>query len=81
MVLPYSTYQLVAVPFGLTLPVMVAVVGPTAVTGPVVALGFAPAAGATETISAAVAMAKRARITVQWYPGSVRQLSRKRKDC
>jgi len=50
VVVPYSTYQVVAAPFGLTLPEMVAVVGPTAVTGPVEALGAdAAAAGSALT--------------------------------
>ena len=44
MLVPYSTYQVVAVPFGLTAPETVAVVGPTAVTGPVVTLGAVAAA-------------------------------------
>ena len=39
MLVPYSTYQVVAWPFGFTVPVAVAVVGPTEVTGPVIADG------------------------------------------
>ena len=44
MLVPYSTYQVVACPFGLTVPVTVAVVGPTAVTEPVIAVGTAAVA-------------------------------------
>ena len=54
--MPYSTYHVVAVPFGLTLPETVAVVGPTEVTGPVEALGAdAAAAGAAPAMTAVAA--------------------------
>ena len=39
MLVPYSKYQVVAWPFGFTVPVSVAVAGPTEVTGPVIAAG------------------------------------------
>ena len=55
---PNSTSQLVAVPFGFTLPETVAVVGPALVTGPVVAVGaVAPAAEAVDSRAAIVATA------------------------
>ena len=62
MLVPYSKYQLVPVPLGLTDPVSVAEVDPTAVTGPVVADGgvAAPAAGANAR-SAMGRATKRAR--------------------
>jgi hypothetical protein len=41
---PYSNHQVVAVPPGLTVPVSVAVVPPTELTGPVSAVGAAAAA-------------------------------------
>jgi hypothetical protein len=44
VVVPYSTYQVVDCPPGLTLPVTVAVVDPTAVVGPVLTVGAANAA-------------------------------------
>jgi hypothetical protein len=47
VLVPSSTCQVVAVPFGLTVPVTVAVVGPTELTGPVVALGAVAAVAAT----------------------------------
>ena len=53
MLVPYSTYQVVAWPFGFTVPVAVAVVGPTEVTGPVIADGVA-AAAAPAKVSATV---------------------------
>jgi len=48
VLVPYSTYQLVAAPFGSTVPVTVAVVPATAVTGPVMTVG-AEAAEAPRT--------------------------------
>jgi len=44
VLVPYSKYQLVACPFGLTVPVTVADVGLTVVTGPVIAPGAEAAA-------------------------------------
>ena len=55
MLVPYSTYQLVAVPFGFTFPETVAVVGPTAVTGPVEAVGANAAAAGSAPTKAATA--------------------------
>jgi hypothetical protein len=51
---PYSTYQVVAWPPGLTVPLTVADVGPTALTGPVIAVGAAAAAVATQASAEAV---------------------------
>jgi hypothetical protein len=56
---PYSKRAVVDVPFGLTVPEIVAVVGPTEVIGPVVADGAAAAAEAT-SMSAAIASAATA---------------------
>jgi hypothetical protein len=67
---PYSTYQVVAWPAGFTLPVTVALVGPTAVVGPVVADGPAATALAVTRrprISASVP-AKLALRTLQSFP-------------
>ena len=61
MLVPYSTYQVVAVPFGFTLPETVAVVGPIAVTGPVVAVGGDAAAAPPAPTRAATATAANAR--------------------
>ena len=58
MPVPYSTYQLVAWPPGLTVPLTVAVVGPTAETGPVIAVG-APATAAEPATTQASADAER----------------------
>jgi hypothetical protein len=55
VVVPYSTYHVVAVPFGLTLPDTTAVVGATDVTGPVEALGAVAAAADPAPASAAPA--------------------------
>ena len=54
MLVPYSTYQVVACAPGLTVPLTVAEVGPTALTGPVIAVGAAAIAAtpATTQISA-----------------------------
>ena len=52
MVVPYSTCQVVAVPFGLTLPETVAVVGVIAVTGPVEADGAVAAIAAPAPVRA-----------------------------
>ena len=57
MVVPYSTIQLVAAPFGFTLPETVADVGPTLVTGPVAAVGAVAAAAEAAESSAAVTTA------------------------
>ena len=57
MLVPYSTYQVVEAPFGLTLPETVAEVGPTAVTGPVVAVGAEAAAAAPTPARAETAKA------------------------
>jgi hypothetical protein len=46
---PYSTYQLVETPPGLTVPVTVADVAPTELTGPVMAVGAAACAPAAAT--------------------------------
>ena len=58
MLVPYSTHHVVACPFGFTVPVAVAVVGPTAVTGPVIAVG---AAAVAAELPPAVASATAAR--------------------
>jgi hypothetical protein len=57
VLVPYSTYHVVAVPFGLTLPETVADVGPTLVTGPVAAVGAVAAAAEAAASSATVATA------------------------
>jgi hypothetical protein len=65
VLVPYSTYHVVAEPFGLTLPETVALVGASAVTGPVVAVGaVAAAAGpaATRAVATARAAAKRGMV-------------------
>ena len=49
MLVPYSTYQVVACPPGLTVPLTVAELGPTALTGPVIAVGAAAIAAAPAT--------------------------------
>ena len=49
MLVPYSTYQVVACAPGLTVPLTVAEVGPTALTGPVIAVGAAAIAAAPAT--------------------------------
>ena len=58
MLVPYSTHHVVACPFGFTVPVAVAVVGPTDVTGPVIAVGVA-AVAAEPPPAAARAVAAR----------------------
>jgi hypothetical protein len=64
VLVPYSTYHVVAVPCGLTLPETVAVVGAVDVTGPVVAVGAVaaaatPAAARTAQTQSTVAETKR----------------------
>ena len=49
VLVPYSTYQLVETPPGLTVPVTVADVAPTELTGPVIAVGAAACAPAAVT--------------------------------
>ena len=49
MLVPYSTCQVVAWPPGLTVPLTVAEVGPTALTGPVIAVGATAIAAAPAT--------------------------------
>ena len=61
MLVPYSTYQVVAWPFGLTVPVTVAVVGPTEVTGPVIAAGTAAAVAPPAADQASTIVATRTR--------------------
>ncbi len=61
MVVPYSTCQVVAVPFGFTLPETVALVGPIVVTGPVEAVGGDAAAAPPAPTSAATANPASAR--------------------
>jgi hypothetical protein len=61
VVVPYSTHQVVAFPPGLTVPVTVADVPPTAVVGPVVTAGAAAAAPATKIVSATAESAPVAR--------------------
>jgi hypothetical protein len=58
VLVPYSKYQVVALPFGLTDPVSAAVVAATAVTGPVVAAG-----GVAAPAAEAVARTPRGRAT------------------
>ena len=55
VVLPYSKYQVVAVPFGLTVPLRVAVVALSAVTGPVIAAGAVAACATAATASSSTA--------------------------
>jgi hypothetical protein len=79
---PYSTYQVVASPFGLTMPPTVADVGPYAVTAPVVATGCKAAAApavARQPISTARAPATLRFATRRSYPGGVRTLLGNRK--
>jgi hypothetical protein len=59
VLVPYSTYHVVAVPFGLTPPERVAAVGATDVTGPVEAVG-AVAAAAAPAPASAVTVRRRA---------------------
>ena len=62
VVLPYSTYQLVASPPGSTLPVTVALVPPTDVAGPVTAVGaLATACGAAARARPATTATARRR--------------------
>ncbi len=74
MLVPYSTCQVVACPFGLTVPVTVALVAPTEVTGPVIAAGAttvaAPPATAhrSEPASERTAMARDLRMGVNTPP-------------
>ena len=60
---PYSNHQSVATLPGLTVPVSVAVVPPTALTGPVRAVGAA-AAAVSANVAARTAEAARARAAV-----------------
>jgi hypothetical protein len=59
VLVPYSTYQVVAWPFGFTAPVTVADVGPTDVTGPVIAIGAGAVAAPPPATVASVATAVR----------------------
>ena len=61
---PYSNHQSVAALPGLTVPVSVAVVPPTALTGPVRAVGAA-AAAVSANVAARTAEAARARAAVR----------------
>jgi hypothetical protein len=56
MLVPYSTYHFVVTPPGLTVPVAVAEVGPTALTGPVIAVGAAACAAVAMVSSRAAAI-------------------------
>ena len=62
MLVPYSTYHVVACPPGLTVPLTVAEVGPTALTGPVIAVGAAAIAAAPATTHASAEAERRPAI-------------------
>ena len=51
VLVPYSKYHVVAVPFGLTVPETAAEFEPVAVTGPVTAVGFVAAAALAAAIA------------------------------
>ncbi len=74
MLVPYSTNQEVACPFGLTVPVTVALVAATVLTGPVIADGATTVAAApatahrSEPATARTAMARDLRMGVNTPP-------------
>ena len=63
MLVPYSTHHVVACPFGFTVPVAVALVGPTDVTGPVIAVGAAAVAAAPPPAAASAAATRSSPVT------------------
>jgi len=84
VLVPYSTYHVVAEPFGLTLPETVAVVGATDVTGPVEAVGAvaaaavpAPTSAVTVTVTrSAMGPVSRLHMSTHFYPVATRTTPR-----
>ena len=62
MLVPYSTYQVVACAPGLTVPLTVAEVGPIALTGPVIAVGATAIAAAPATTHTSAEAVKKPAI-------------------
>ena len=69
MLVPYSKYQVVDWPFGLTVPVAVAALEPSWLTGPVVADGAAAAAEARPAATASRAAAAMSTAAPKRIPG------------